>query len=108
MKKKMISHSFPWQQAVELTVDVINRQSQKRSGVIATSSGNHAIAIAYHGKSLGIPVTVLLPESRCPVKIRLCEKYDADITECGLDESEVNICIILSITVFLEAESAAM
>ncbi|XP_058957909.1 L-threonine dehydratase catabolic TdcB-like [Pocillopora verrucosa] len=75
------------QQAVELTVDVINRQSQKRSGVIATSSGNHAIAIAYHGKSLGIPVTVLLPESRCPVKIRLCEKYDADITECGLDET---------------------
>lgn len=64
-------------------------QSQKRSGVIATSSGNHAIAIAYHGKSLGIPVTVLLPESRCPVKIRLCEKYDADITECGLDESEL-------------------
>lgn len=88
-------------------MDVINRQSQKRSGVIATSSGNHAIAIAYHGKSLGIPVTVLLPESRCPVKIRLCEKYDAN-TECGLDENEVNIFIILSITVFQEADSAAM
>ena len=89
-------------------MDVINRQSQKRSGVIATSSGNHAIAIAYHGKSLEIPVTVLLPESRIPVKIRLCKKYDADITECGLDESEVNIFIILSITLFLEADSAAM
>lgn len=51
---------------------------------------------------------VFLLESRCFVKIRLCEKYDVDIIECGLDESEVNIFIIILIIVFLEVELVVM
>ena len=65
-------------------------QSQKNFGVVtASSSGNYAIALAYQGKSLGIPVTVLLPENTSPVKIRMCEKYNADTVVGGLDEEEV-------------------
>lgn len=33
----------------------------KRIGVIAASAGNHALALAYHGRDLGIPVTVVMP-----------------------------------------------
>src|SRR6478672_905313 len=32
---------------------------QRARGVIAASAGNHALALAYHGKLLGIPVTVI-------------------------------------------------
>ena len=34
---------------------------QKERGVIAASAGNHAQALAYQGKLLGIPATVVMP-----------------------------------------------
>ena len=30
-------------------------------GCIAASAGNHALALAYHGQQLGVPVTVVMP-----------------------------------------------
>src|SRR5256714_5949794 len=37
-------------------------QSQKISGVIAASAGNHGFALAYHGQLLHIPVTGVMPK----------------------------------------------
>src|SRR5260221_9543745 len=34
---------------------------QRRAGVIAASAGNHALGVAYHAQTLGIPVTVIMP-----------------------------------------------
>ena len=34
---------------------------QQRRGVIAASAGNHAQALAYQGKLLGVPATVVMP-----------------------------------------------
>ncbi len=34
---------------------------QRQRGVIAASAGNHALALAFHGRELGIPVTVVMP-----------------------------------------------
>lgn len=39
------------------------------SAVITHSSGNHGRALAYAGKRLGIPVTVVMPDTSPPVKI---------------------------------------
>ncbi|CAG0904806.1 unnamed protein product [Darwinula stevensoni] len=36
-------------------------EEQRRAGVIAASAGNHALALCYHGKDLGVPVTVIMP-----------------------------------------------
>ena len=33
----------------------------KAKGVIAASAGNHAQGLAYHGKRLGVPVTIVMP-----------------------------------------------
>lgn len=38
-----------------------NQQEEKKRGVIAASAGNHALALAWHGTQLGIPVTVVMP-----------------------------------------------
>ena len=32
----------------------------RKNGVIAASAGNHALALAYHGKDLNVPVTVVV------------------------------------------------
>ena len=34
----------------------------KKTGVITTSAGNHAQALAWHGRDLGVPVTVCMPK----------------------------------------------
>src|SRR5438046_9987693 len=37
-------------------------EAERRAGVIAASAGNHALALAYHGELLRVPVTVVMPE----------------------------------------------
>lgn len=34
---------------------------ERRAGVVAASAGNHAQGVAYHGKRLGIPATIVMP-----------------------------------------------
>ena len=52
---------------------------QRRRGVIAASAGNHALALAYHGRELGIPVTVIMPSIAPLTKITKCQKLDARV-----------------------------
>src|SRR5690554_5581453 len=35
---------------------------ERGRGVIAMSAGNHAQAVAYHARRLGIPATIVMPE----------------------------------------------
>ena len=43
---------------------------QRRRGVISASAGNHALGLAYHGKLLGIHVTVVMPRFAPLIKLR--------------------------------------
>ncbi|CAJ0945685.1 unnamed protein product, partial [Mesorhabditis belari] len=52
---------------------------ERQRGVIAASAGNHALALSYHGKSLGIPVTVVMPVFAPIMKISLCRGYGATV-----------------------------
>ena len=36
-------------------------EEQAKRGVIAASAGNHALGLSWHGRSLGVPVTVVMP-----------------------------------------------
>lgn len=54
-------------------------EDQKKRGVIAASAGNHALALAYHGRELGIPVTVIMPSIAPLTKITKCQKLDARV-----------------------------
>src|SRR5579864_3781889 len=46
----------------------LSREERSR-GVIAASAGNHAQAVAYHAKLLGIPATIVMPEPTPTVKV---------------------------------------
>jgi len=61
---------------------------QKRRGVIAASAGNHALGVAYHGKLLGIPVTVVMPRSAPLTKVVNCRQMGANIILQGANYEE--------------------
>lgn len=52
---------------------------QARLGVIAASAGNHALGLAWHGRALGIPVTVVMPRFAPLVKVARCRQFGAQV-----------------------------
>jgi threonine dehydratase len=61
---------------------------QKKRGVIAASAGNHAQALAYQGKLLGIPATVVMPQYAPLIKISNCRNLGANVVLHGHDFAE--------------------
>lgn len=57
---------------------LLARGAAARRGVVAASAGNHGKALALHGARLGIPVTIVMPESTPNVKVRGVRGYGAD------------------------------
>ena len=69
---------------------------QQRRGVIAASAGNHAQALGYQGKLLGIPATVVMPKYAPLIKIGNCQKLGATVVLHGKDFAEAKahaLCI---------------
>ena len=62
---------------LQLTAD------ERARGVIAASAGNHAQAVAYHGKRLGIPVTIVMPTPTPTVKVVQTEEHGARVVLHG-------------------------
>merc|ERR1712156_821013 len=61
---------------------------QKKKGVIAASAGNHALALAFHGGQLNIPVTVCMPVVAPIMKVENCKKFGAKVVIHGADIGE--------------------
>ena len=54
-------------------------ETQRKTGVIAASAGNHALGLAYHGQLLSIPVTVVMPKWAPLVKVSNCRSFGANV-----------------------------
>src|SRR5438270_1036065 len=61
---------------------------QIKRGVIAASAGNHAQALAYQGKLLGIPATVVMPKFAPLIKVNTSQKLGATVVLEGKDFAE--------------------
>lgn len=57
----------------------------RRRGVIAASSGNHGVGVAYAGSTLGVPVTVYVPDFVSPAKAAAMRRLGATVTVFGTD-----------------------
>jgi threonine dehydratase len=66
---------------------------QARQGLITASAGNHALGLAWHGRSLGIPMTVVMPRFAPPVKIERCQQFGATVVLNGDTFDEVRIVV---------------
>jgi threonine dehydratase len=64
---------------------------QRSRGVIAASAGNHALALAYHGRDLGIPVTVCMPRFAPLIKQVRCKELGARVVVYGDNIAEARV-----------------
>ena len=53
--------------------------AERARGVVAASAGNHALGLSYHGRLLGIPVTVVMPRFAPLVKVASCRRLGARV-----------------------------
>lgn len=56
---------------------------ERARGVIAASAGNHAQAVAYHAKRLGIPATIVMPLATPTIKVTQTEGHGARVVLYG-------------------------
>ena len=57
--------------------------AERRRGVIAMSAGNHAQAVAYHARRLGIPATIVMPVTTPHVKVAKTRAHGAEVVLHG-------------------------
>jgi threonine dehydratase len=63
---------------------LLQLSAEERSrGVIAASAGNHAQAVAYHARRLGIPAVIVMPESTPTVKVTQTAGHGAEVVLHG-------------------------
>ncbi|MDE1852407.1 MAG: threonine/serine dehydratase [Thaumarchaeota archaeon] len=66
-----------------------NKVSRLREGsVVAASSGNHGIAVAYSSHLLGKKCTVVVPESAVKEKVDAIQDYGAEVVRAGMYSDE--------------------
>jgi threonine dehydratase len=56
---------------------------ERARGVIAASAGNHAQAVAYHARRLGIPATIVMPSATPTVKVTQTAGHGAKVVLYG-------------------------
>jgi threonine dehydratase len=66
-------------------------EAERARGVIAMSAGNHAQAVAFHAKRLGIPATIVMPEHTPLVKISNTEGFGATVVLAGKTLAETQL-----------------
>ena len=54
-------------------------EATRACGVVAASAGNHAQAVAYHGRRLGVPVTIVMPTATPSIKVLQTESHGVEI-----------------------------
>ena len=58
-------------------------EEQRRRGVIAASAGNHSQGLSYHGRRLGVPVTIVMPSTTPSVKVMQTESVGGKVELFG-------------------------
>src|SRR5919205_2015681 len=64
---------------------------ERRRGVLAFSSGNHAQAVALAGKLLGIKTLIVMPENAPRVKLDATRGYGAEVVSYKLDQDRERV-----------------
>lgn len=58
--------------------------------IVTASAGNHGLGIAFAATRLGVPATVVVPETASPAKVAALRSFDVDLRQIGrsYDEAE--------------------
>jgi Pyridoxal-phosphate dependent enzyme len=77
---RQFTGSFKERGARNAILKLMRDKSSSLRGVIAASAGNHALALAYHGQQLGVPVTVVMPTVAPLAKVDKCRVRNRHFT----------------------------
>lgn len=66
-------------------LDRLRRSTPDLKGVISATRGNHGQSIGYAGRAMGIPATIVVPESNSAEKNRLMEGFGVRLVVHGVD-----------------------
>ena len=58
-------------------------EAERRQGIITMSAGNHAQAVAYHARQLGIPAVIVMPRYTPNIKVEHTRAYGAEVILAG-------------------------
>lgn len=61
-----------------LGIDGLSAQD-RRSGVVAASGGNHALAVSWAARAANVPARIFMPETADPIRIAGCRALGADV-----------------------------
>ena len=70
-----------------MALDALDEETKKR-GVIAMSAGNHAQALAFRARNMGVRATIVMPEQTPFAKVERTRSYGAEIVLKGRDLNE--------------------
>lgn len=77
--------AFKIRGGMNASLQLTNEQLEK--GVATHSSGNHAQALAFAAKMLGIKAYIVMPESSPQVKVNAVKGYGAEVTICASNQA---------------------
>jgi len=83
LKKELFQQTGSFKERGALNRLLNLSDEQKKEGVVAASAGNHALALAYHGNALDIPVTVVMPVNAPLTKISRSKGFGATVITHG-------------------------
>lgn len=63
-------------------------EARREKGVIAASAGNHSQGLSYHGRRLGVPVTIVMPRTTPTVKVMQTESVGGNVVLFGENYDE--------------------
>lgn len=76
-ENQQFTASFKERGALNRLMDLTPKERER--GVIAMSAGNHAQALAYHGRRLGVPTTIVMPRSTPNAKVEQTRAHGAEV-----------------------------
>ncbi len=88
-ENQQFTASFKERGALNRLLDLSDQE--RRKGVIAMSAGNHAQAVSYHGRRLGIPTTIVMPRTTPNAKVEQTRAHHAEVILHGSRFDETRI-----------------
>jgi len=83
VKFENLQHVGAYKERGALNKLLLMDEATRARGVIAASAGNHAQALAYHARRLGVPAVIVMPTATPIVKVSQTEGHGAEVVLHG-------------------------
>lgn len=83
VKLENLQHTGAYKERGALNKLLLMDPERRARGVIAASAGNHAQAVAYHARRLGVPAVIVMPRTTPIVKVSQTESHGAEVVLFG-------------------------